>query len=98
VIGVEIAGASIGLRFGPRPHFAALVDLDMNDVRMAADRAVFGIFLAHAGRQIDRHDDFLAAGSADIAGFFLHTVLRVVRILPCPPGTIRTCRASKRHR
>src|SRR5580698_8185878 len=52
---------SVGFPVGPGPNVAALIHLDMNEVRMTADRAVLRVFLAHPGRQIDRHDDFFAA-------------------------------------
>ena len=63
---------SVGFPVGPGPNLAALIHLDMNEVRMTADRAVLCVFLAHPRRQIDRHDDFLAARIANVAGFFLH--------------------------
>jgi hypothetical protein len=54
----------------------------MNEVRMAADRTILGILLAHPGRQIDRDDHFFAARTANVAGFFLHVLFPVARILP----------------
>ena len=45
------------------------IDMDMNDVGMAADGAVFDIGLAGAFGQVQRDDDFFAAGVAQIAGF-----------------------------
>ena len=68
-------------RVRPRPAPRRLLNLNMNDVRMTADGAVLDIFLARPGRQIDRNDDFLAAGVADVAGFFRMMALPVEAIV-----------------
>ncbi len=75
----------VGFPVGPGPNVAALIHLDMNEVRMTADGAVLGVFLARPGRQIDRHDDFLAARSANVAGFFLHDGRFFDAVLPGSP-------------
>src|SRR5205823_4729377 len=56
---------------GPHAHLAAVLKLDMNDVGMAADGAVFDVRLTLAGREIDRNDDLFAAGVTNIRGFLL---------------------------
>ena len=37
-------------RLGPNSHFAALFDLNMDDVRSAADRTIFDVLLAFTSR------------------------------------------------
>ena len=36
-----VCSPSLRLQFGPNPHLAVVVDLNMNDVRSAAGRAIF---------------------------------------------------------
>src|ERR1700722_4344956 len=43
---------------------------------MAAHRAIFGVLLALAGRQVNLHDNLFTARSANVAGFVLHEFLR----------------------
>ncbi len=43
--------------------------LDMNHIRVAANRAVFDIFLIGTAGGIEGDDDLLAAGWADVATF-----------------------------
>src|SRR5436190_5785188 len=56
----------------PHADIAALVDLDVNHIRLATDGAVLHVLLAGAARKIDGHDDLLAAEIADVAGLLLH--------------------------
>src|SRR6266542_2520244 len=63
------------LPFGPHPHVALLVNRDVDDVRAAADGAIFDVLLARPCRQVDGHDDLLAAGIAGVAGIVLHLLL-----------------------
>ena len=58
--------------FAPHPSTAVVIDLDMNDVRTAANGAVLDIFLAFAFRRIDGDDDFLAARITDVRSFVSH--------------------------
>src|SRR5947209_59682 len=58
---------------------AFVINLDVYDVRAAADRAILDVLLARPRRQVDGHDDLLAAGVADVAGLVLH-------FPPVPPG------------
>jgi hypothetical protein len=51
---------------------ALVIDFDVDDVGAATDGAVFDIFLGLAGRKVDRYDDFLAAGVANVSGLGLH--------------------------
>src|SRR5438552_1596639 len=62
---------SILLLLGPHPHVAVL-DLDVDEVRTTADRAILDIFLARPCRQVNGHDDLLAAGVANVARLILH--------------------------
>jgi hypothetical protein len=48
------------LLFRPRPHFGGALDLNVNEVWSATDRAVLDVFLARSRRQIDRDDNLLA--------------------------------------
>src|SRR5208283_315796 len=45
------------LPFRPGPHVSILIDLDVDDVRAAADGAIFDVLLARPYRQVDGHDD-----------------------------------------
>lgn len=65
-------GWAVLLSFGPNANPAVLVDFDMYNVRPAANRAVLDVLLRGAGRQVDRHHDFLTAGVADVAAFVTH--------------------------
>jgi hypothetical protein len=60
------------LSFSPNLSIAAVVDLNMDHIGSTADRAVFDVFLADAGRHIERHDDLFTACIANIAGLILH--------------------------
>src|SRR6516165_11986089 len=60
------------LPFSPYPHITVLFNLDVDDVRAAADRAILDVLLARPCRQVDGHDDLLAAGIAGVAGLVLH--------------------------
>src|SRR6516162_405225 len=60
------------LPFRPHPHVAILFNLDVDDVRAAADGAILDVLLARPCRQVDGHDDLLAAGIAGVAGLVLH--------------------------
>src|SRR5262249_48853998 len=56
----------------PHPRVAVLVNLDVNDVRAAADGTILDVLLARPCRKVDGHDDLLAAGIAGVAGLVLH--------------------------
>src|SRR5262249_11932300 len=56
----------------PHPHVAVLVNFDVDDVRAAADGAILDVLLARPCRQVNGHDDLLAAGIAGVAGLVLH--------------------------
>lgn len=61
--------------FRPDTHGRIIfIDVDMDDIRAAADRAVFDILLTQTAGRVDGNDDFLAAGIADIGGFVSHVV------------------------
>ena len=49
-----------------------IVDVDVDHVGVATDRAISHIFLFRTDRQIDWNNDFLATGCASVAGFFIH--------------------------
>jgi len=51
---------------------AVRVYLDVRAHGAAADRAAFNVVLMRAGRDIYRHDDFFAAGIADIHALLMH--------------------------
>src|SRR5205085_2775244 len=55
----------------PKARVAFDLQFDMNDVRTAADGAVFDILLRLTGRKIDWNDDRLATGIADVVRFLL---------------------------
>lgn len=63
----------------PYSHIAVFVDLHMNDMRMAANRAVLDVLLSCPRRQIDRHHDLLTAGFADVTTFVIHFAPRPFR-------------------
>ena len=42
---------------GPHPHITPFVNFDVNEVGAAADGAILDVFLALAGRRIDRNDN-----------------------------------------
>src|SRR5438477_4166158 len=78
------------LPFRPHPHVAVLVNLDVDDVRAAADRAILDVLLARPCRQVDGHDDLLAAGIAGVAGFVFHCLPSpAVRSSPCRKQSTR---------
>src|SRR5262245_31619203 len=56
----------------PHPHVAVLFNLDVDDVRAATDGAILDVLLARPCRQVNGHDDLLAAGIAGVAGLVLH--------------------------
>src|SRR5262245_45695925 len=60
------------LPFRPDPHVAILFNLDVDDVRTAADGAILDVLLARPCRQVDGHHDLLAAGIAEVAGLVFH--------------------------
>ena len=70
--GVETAGQRTSQ--GPAGSFvsslnagvAVRFDSDMQRHRVATHRAVLDVILLLAGRDVDRHDDFLAARFADV--------------------------------
>jgi hypothetical protein len=49
--------------------FAIAVDVDVEPHRVAADGAVLDVVLTLPARDVDRHDDLLATGIADIGRF-----------------------------
>src|SRR5213595_1329342 len=69
----------MSLPFRPHPDVTVVINHDVYDVRATADRAILDVLLARPRRQVDGHDDLLAAGVADVAGLVLH-------FLPVPPG------------
>jgi hypothetical protein len=60
-------------RLSPYADLALVVEFDVDHVGMTADRAVFNVLLAQACRKIERDDDFLATGVADVGSFVLHS-------------------------
>src|SRR6516162_4296746 len=69
----------------PHPHVAILFNLDVDDVRAAADRAILDVLLARPCRQVDGHHDLLAAAIAGVAGLVGHR-------LPSPDFRSSPCR------
>ncbi len=63
------------LSLAPNPNFAVFVNLDVNDVGIAADRAILDVFLTRSRLRIDRHDNLFAEIVTDVGGFFLHVLL-----------------------
>lgn len=55
------------LRLRPNANVAVFIHFDVNHIRTTADGTIFDITLRGAGRQVDGHDDFFAAGIADVA-------------------------------
>jgi hypothetical protein len=75
------------LPFCPYPHFAGALDLHVNEVWSATDRAVLDVLLARSRRQIDRDDNLLATRFAVVFGFLSHPLRPFDEILPpfiCP--------------
>src|SRR5215217_4473969 len=79
-----------------RPHarrFVGAEKFDLDDVRVAADGAVFDVALLAAAGGVQRDDDPLAAGGADVGAFVggagalglaaLHAVGKAGRWLHC---------------
>ena len=56
----------------PDLHSSNVIELDVQDVRMAANGAVFDVLLRVSGRGIDRNHNLLAAGIAHVRGFVIH--------------------------
>src|SRR6516165_1827843 len=72
------------LSFRPHPYVAILFNLDVDDVRAAADGAILDVLLARPCRKVDGHHDLLAAGIACVAGLVLHRLPSVAfRSSPC---------------
>src|SRR5262245_45471676 len=66
---VKCASAYSGLillPFRPHPHVAAPFNLDVDDVRAAADGAILDVLLARPCRQVDGHHNLLTAGIAEV--------------------------------
>ena len=55
----------------PDPHIAVL-NLDVDDIRAAANRAILDVLLAQPCRQVNRHHDLFATRFAQIAGLIVH--------------------------
>ena len=55
-------------RFGPNSHVATLIDLNMDEIRAAADRTILDVLLAFTSRQVHRNHDLLATGIAYVGG------------------------------
>ncbi len=88
------------LPLGPNPHIAGFIDFNVNDVRMAADRAVLDIFLLRAGRKINRYDNLFATRITNVGAFFFHgppleMVLRLHWV--APEAARRTAANSQKH-
>ena len=62
------------LQLGPHRCAAFVIDLDVDDVGLAAYGAILDILLPLALRQVDRDDDLLAARAADVTRFVVHGV------------------------
>src|SRR5262249_25075391 len=62
----------MSLPFRPHPHVAVLLNLDVDDVRAAADGAILDVLLARPCPQAEGHDDPLAAGIAGVAALVFH--------------------------
>lgn len=60
------------LQFRPCGRITVGVDLDMDDIRLAAHRAVLHILLLLALRNVDRHNDLFATGAAEVSRFVVH--------------------------
>jgi len=57
---------------------ALLVDVDVNHVWAAANRAILNVTLVSARRNVERYDDLLAAGVADVAAFLHAPIVQKV--------------------
>ena len=57
----------------PHPHNSVPVDLDVDDVRTAADRAILDVLLLRPRRQVKRDHDLLATSIADVGGLLLRS-------------------------
>ena len=77
-------GLLLSLRPGPRT--ALVVGFNADHIRPAADRAILDVLLLLAGREVDRHDDLLAAPVAEVAGFVVHASI----VGPVGPGGTKT--------
>jgi hypothetical protein len=58
--------------FRPGPRVPLLVNLDVNDMGAAADRAILNVFLDRSRREVDGDDDLLAARVTDVGYLVLH--------------------------
>src|SRR5262249_29795324 len=68
-VGVRLVSPSLRLRPHARALAGVLEKLDVNDVRIAADRAVLDVLLFAAAGRIERDHDLLAAGWTHISAF-----------------------------
>lgn len=71
---------SFVILFGHSPcsNVPEIIDLDVDNIGSAADRAILDVFLTGALRYVERHHDLLTAGIANIAGFVVHGLFLVV--------------------
>lgn len=58
--------------FRPHAGFAFVEELDMNDVRATADRAVFDVRLLVTCGPIEWNDNFFSTLIADVLAFLVH--------------------------
>jgi hypothetical protein len=64
-------GQSAALDDGrPDSHIAVFIELDVNDIGVTADRAIFDVLLVGPRRFVDRYNNLFAAGSADVYSLF----------------------------
>lgn len=63
---------AILFRFGPHTSDTIRVDADMNQAGTTANGAVLHVILITACRQVDWHNNVLAAIVANVTGFFVH--------------------------
>lgn len=71
----------MSLPFDPHSHVAVLVHFEMDDVRAAANGAIFDVLLFGAGGKVDRHDDLFAARVAQVGRLIVHGFCDVTPLL-----------------
>jgi len=59
-------------RLGPDAKLAVGCDFDVDQIRATADGTILDVVLRSPLREIDRHDNLLATGIANVGGIIVH--------------------------
>jgi hypothetical protein len=76
----EMARPFLLFRRDPNIHITTAFDHHVDHAGMAANGAIFNVFLFWPIRKIDRNHDFLTAGWANVNAFVLHDLSSVFPI------------------